>query len=114
MFIKYILIGILNTSIHWGIFGICFSLLDINQSNSNLYSFLVAVTFSFFMNARFTFKKAPTGLKYILFIVFIGALSFLTGFVADHFAIYPIVTLVVFSALNLVLGFMYSKLIVFK
>lgn len=114
MFIKYLFIGILNTSIHWISFGVCFLIMQLTQSTSNLIAFILAVTFSFFMNAKFTFNKQPTCLRYILFTVFMGILSFIIGKISDQFMINPIVTLIVFSSLSLCLGFIYSKFIVFK
>lgn len=114
MFLKYCSIGVVNTALHWLIFGLCFTLLNLSQSTANLAAFLVAVTFSFFMNAKFTFKQAPTGLKYILFTVFMGILSYTTGLIADTLDLHPIITLISFSALSLALGYLYSKWIVFK
>lgn len=111
---KYFSIGVINTIIHWIIFSGCFILLNINQSISNLLAFIIAVTFSFFMNAKFTFNKRPTGIRYILFAFFIGGLSFMTGRLEDQFSIKPIITLIAFSLLSFTLGFLYSKYVVFK
>ncbi len=114
MFAKYFSIGILNTALHWVIFGLCFMLFNLSQANSNLMAFLIAVTFSFFMNAKFTFNKKPTGTRYILFTAFMAFLSYLTGLSADYLNLFPLITLVAFSAISLILGFVYSKYIVFK
>lgn len=114
MIIKYFAIGILNTIIHWVVFGVCFIFFNINQSVSNLLAFLVAVTFSFVMNAKFTFNKKPTSMRYILFICFMGILSFMVGEFADYLYVNPIITLITFSMLSFILGFLYSKFIVFK
>lgn len=65
MFIKYLSIGIVNTAIHWAIFAICFLILNLNQGISNLIAFILAVTFSFFMNSYFTFNKRPTSIRYV-------------------------------------------------
>ncbi|ELV07693.1 Bactoprenol-linked glucose translocase-like protein [Wohlfahrtiimonas chitiniclastica SH04] len=114
MFIRYVLVGFLNTAIHWMIFGICFWIFFLNQSSSNFIAFIFAVTFSFFMNAKFTFKKQPTSNRYILFTIFMGFLSFLIGKISDQFMFNPMITLVVFSALSLILGFIYSRFLVFR
>lgn len=114
MFLKYCSIGVVNTALHWLIFGLCFTLLNLNQSTANLTAFLVAVTFSFFMNAKFTFNQAPTGLKYILFTVFMGFLSYITGLISDKLSLHPILTLLSFSIISLAFGYLYSKWIVFK
>ena len=114
MFLKYISIGILNTGLHWIFFGMSIFLLNLSQSLANLIGFSVAVTFSFFMNAKFTFNKTPTGLRYILFTIFMGFLSYTTVLIADELNLHPIITLISFSALSLILGYLYSKWIVFK
>ncbi|MGL4674307.1 MAG: GtrA family protein [Wohlfahrtiimonas sp.] len=114
MFLKYLSIGVLNTGLHWLIFGLCITLLTFDQSIANLMGFMVAVTFSFFMNAKFTFNKTPTSLKYILFTIFMGVLSYTIGLIADQLNLHPIITLISFSTLSLILGYLYSKWIVFK
>ena len=114
MFLKYLSIGVLNTLLHWGVFFLCVLLLSINQSVANVIAFLVAVSFSFMMNAKFTFNREATGSRYLLFILFMGAFSYLVGYCADQFNLFPLITLIVFSSLSLVLGFIYSKFIVFK
>lgn len=114
MFLKYVSIGVFNTLLHWGVFLLLFYLLGVDQGLANLLAFLAAVTFSFFMNARYTFNKNPTGLRYFLFMGFMGILSYLIGIAAEYFDLYPIITLIFFSGISLVLGYLYSKLIVFR
>ncbi|PWD88628.1 GtrA family protein [Ignatzschineria cameli] len=114
MFLRYVSIGVLNTLLHWVVFLLLFYLLGMNQGLANLFAFLTAVTLSFFMNARFTFNKNPTGLRYFLFIVFMGILSYLIGSTVQYLDLYPIFTLILFSGLSLVLGYLYSKLVVFR
>lgn len=87
---------------------------QLSQSFSNLYAFAVAVTFSFFCNARFTFRDRPTLKRYLLFTSFMGAISWLTGDVGDRLALPPLATVVVFSLISLIMGFFYSKYIVFR
>nr|AEP25480.1 undecaprenol-pyrophosphate-glucose translocase [Yersinia pseudotuberculosis] len=114
LFAKYLSVGVINTFLHWVVFGTLVYIAGISQAIANLVAFCIAVTFSFFANANFTFKKKATGSRYIAFVAFVGVLSYLTGYFADKFNSLPIVTLVVFSATSLVFGFLYSKLFVFK
>lgn len=113
-FSKYFSIGILNTLIHWGIFGLCYYVINGTQSLSNLMGFIVAVIFSFLMNAKFTFKNQITSIKFINYTCFMGLLSYLIGLAADNLNFPALVTLVTFSGLSLICGFLYSKYIVFK
>ena len=113
-FSRYLSIGVVNTLLHWAVFLLLNLGLGVAQSWSNLLAFAVAVTFSFFANARYTFQAKATPLRYLLFTSAMGGLSFLVGATADTLALAPLVTLVVFSGLSLVLGFAYSQWFVFK
>lgn len=111
-FSKYVMVGILNTAIHWLSFLILFEFLA-TQSTSNFVAFLIAVTFSFFINSKFTFKSKRSFGRYVSFITFMSMVSFLTGYMADKMALPIILTLVIFSSLSLVCGYYYSKFFVF-
>ncbi|MBC0716752.1 GtrA family protein [Escherichia coli] len=114
IFSRYVSVGVINTIIHWGVFALFMKYMDTKQSVANLIGFFVAVTFSFFVNARFTFKSEATRFKYLIFVTFMGALAFTTGKVADYLSIPGIATLIFFSGTSLILGFAYSKFVVFK
>ncbi|MCW8112792.1 GtrA family protein [Yersinia intermedia] len=114
LFSRYISVGVVNTAIHWMVFAIIFYGVRDDQVLSNFTAFCVAVTFSFFANARFTFKAQTTTIRYMLYIGFMGALSSATGWASESRGLPPIFTLVVFSAISLVCGFFYSKYIVFR
>lgn len=113
LFARYASVGAINTLIHW----IVFSILYVNgqtQSISNFSAFCVAVTFSFFANARWTFNSEATTLRYLIYVFFMGALATITGWYGDKLSLSPVMTLVTFSVISLVCGFIYSKFIVFR
>ncbi|HCT5821998.1 TPA: GtrA family protein [Citrobacter sedlakii] len=114
IFAKYTSVGILNTLIHWGVFALILYVFHAPQSIANLSGFCVAVTFSFFMNARYTFRSSASKYRYFIFVGFMGSMAFITGVVADTLRIQAIATLVFFSGSSLILGFLYSKFVVFK
>ena len=114
LFAKYTSIGVLNTLIHWVVFGVCIYAAHTTQALANFAGFVVAVSFSFFANAKFTFKASTTTMRYMLYVGFMGTLSATVGWAADRCSLPPIVTLVTFSAISLVCGFVYSKFIVFR
>lgn len=113
-FTRYGLIGIVNTAVHWLIFFSCFYYIFNSQAISNTIAFLVAVTISFFLNAYFTFNTHTNIRRYVMFSSFMGAISFLTGGVADKIALPPLYTLIIFTLLSFVVGFLWSKYWVFK
>lgn len=114
IFTKYTSIGILNTLIHWLTFAVFIYVLGLSQAIANFLGFLLAVSFSFFANARFTFRTTVSCRRYILYITFMGTLSLIVGWFADFLTLPPIITLITFSAISLICGFIYSKLIVFR
>ncbi len=114
LFARYTTVGIINTFIHWVIFAICIYILGSAQSVANFTGFAIAVSFSFFANARFTFNASTTTRRYLLYVVFMGILSAAVGWAADWYRLPPILTLVTFSVMSLVCGFIYSKYIVFR
>lgn len=114
VFSKYFSVGILNTALHWLVFYLLNSTTAIGQAWSNLTAFAVAVTFSFFVNARYTFKATATTTRYLAFVSFMTVISFMTGWIADLYNSPPIFTLIVFSGISLILGFIYSRYIVFR
>ena len=114
LFQRFALVGVVNTGLHWLVFALLFVLLEWGQASANLAAFCVAVTFSFFANARYTFQQPASVIRYISFVVAMGSLSYATGWVADALGGHPLLTLVAFSALSLVLGYLYARFCVFR
>lgn len=112
-FLRYAVTGGLNTAVHWMIF-VLLVWLGNPQSISNLCAFLVAVTLSFFLNAQWTFKTRTSIKGYVVMVLTMGTLSFVLGAVADALSLHPIVTMVGFSAVSLVIGYLIAKFIVFR
>jgi len=113
-FSTYVYIGVLNTLIHWGVFLTLHSVLSVRQAASNTCAFVVAATFSFYANSRYTFKQTATWARYLSFIGFMAFMSFLIGWLGDWLAMPGIVTLVVFSGVSLVVGYFYASYVVFR
>ncbi|KJV49677.1 translocase [Pantoea sp. BL1] len=113
IFARYVTIGVINTAIHWITFAICVENGQ-PQSLSNFIAFCVAVTFSFFANARWTFSAEATTFRYMMYVFFMGMVAVMIGSYADRLKVSPVATLVVFSAISLICGFLYSKYVVFR
>ncbi|WP_075180901.1 GtrA family protein [Pantoea sp. 1.19] len=114
LFARYLSIGVLNTAIHWVAFYVILHTAGVSQALANFGAFCIAVTFSFFANAKWTFNSETTTLRYMLYVVFMGSTAALVGWVADKCAMPTLITLAGFSAISLVCGFIYSKYIVFR
>ena len=113
LFARYASVGVINTAVHWAVFFAVHAS-GVNQAFSNMTAFFVAVTFSFFANARFTFKRSATTGRYLIYLGFMGALAASVGQMSDSLNLPSVVTLITFSAVSLVMGFFYSKYIVFR
>lgn len=109
----YTLIGVLNTGLHWCIFFIL-QYFGFLQSTSNTIAFIISASFSYVMNSKFNFKKEMNGMRYLFFIIGLGLISFYIGHIADRISLNVIFTLIIFSLVSLVMGFLYSKFLVFK
>ena len=111
---SYTVIGVANTLIHWQIFFLLSVAFGFTQATSNLAAFCVAASFSFYMNALYTFDaKASVG-GYLLFMLAMGALSLGVGHAGDVWRLHGLLTVALFSALSLVFGFLFSKHVVFR
>ena len=114
LFGKYASISVMNTVVHWSVFFFLLYGATLNQAWSNFIAYLMAVTFSFFVNARFTFKARASKRRYLSFVSFMLVLSFVMGNFADEVGLEPLLTLVFFSFFSMVVGFSYSHLVVFR
>jgi len=107
-FFKYLLVGVCNTAIHAAVF-ISMLALGSDQAVSNLVAFTVALSFSFLANARFTFRVPLSLSRYLWFVAGMGSLSVSLGYLGDRLGWQPMVTVMLFSLLSLVLGFLFSR-----
>jgi putative flippase GtrA len=113
-FATYVLVGIANTVIHWQLFFILRIAYDLSQAYSNLWAFCAAASFSYYVNALYTFA-IPTSLgRYLKFMLCIGGLSFALGKLGDQMQWPGGVTLTVYSAASLVAGFLISKWLMYR
>ncbi|MBR9788140.1 MAG: translocase [Vibrionaceae bacterium] len=109
----YALIGVLNTTIHWVVFYIFYSL-SFEQSYCNILAFICAASFSYLANSRYNFGMKPKKIKYIYFIIGMGIINYLIGFNSEILGLYPLFTLVTSSLSSLFLGFIFSRFFIFR
>ncbi|HGK4778884.1 GtrA family protein [Enterobacter cloacae] len=114
LFTRYVSVGVVNTALHWLCFGALMHFFGATQAVANVIAFCIAVTFSFYANAKWTFNSQATSGRYVAFVLFMGIMAALIGYAADSIGAPPVVTLIAFSAFSLVAGFIYSKFIVFR
>lgn len=114
LFTRYFTVGVLNTVLHWAVFFVLIGIFDLGTAWANLLAFFVAVTFSFFMNANYTFRASPTKSRYFYFVMFMAMLSFGIGWLSDYLMLPSLFALIAFSLMSLFLGFLYSRYFVFR
>lgn len=113
-FKKYSLAGVANTGVHALCFFLLYSVAGTAQSTANAMAFVVAATLSFCLNSRYTFHSKVGFSKYLLFLSGMAVISWLIGFFADRLQLYPLLTIVVFSGVSWIAGFLFSKFFVFR
>lgn len=113
-FTTYAVIGVANAFIHWQIFFVLTTAVELSQAASNLAAFCVAASFSFYVNALYTFDARVSVLRYLIFVGFMGVLSFAVGRFADVWRLHWLMTVASFSLLSLVCGFFFSRFVVFR
>ncbi len=111
-FIKYCLIGVGNTAVHWIVSFLLVFLLG--QGFANLIGFLAASLLSFVLNGKLNFKTNLTYYKYFLFLGFMSLLAYTVGAIGQHLHLPFILALITFTCASLVFGFLYSKYVVFR
>lgn len=80
-FIKFLIVGLSNTLITFLSFKILTDLLLINDSISNIISYIIGVTNSFFFNKLWTFKSKIISLKELIYFIISFLISFLLQFI---------------------------------
>lgn len=113
-FSSYTVIGIANTVIHWQLFFVFRAAFELSQALSNLLAFGAAATFSFYVNALYTFAMPASLGRYLVFMTCMGGLALAVGWLGDRVHLPGLVTVGVFSLLSLVCGFLLSKWLVFR
>lgn len=113
-FARYVFVGLANTFTHWLIFFLLYAYAVPSQAICNAVAFIVAVTLGFFLNSKWTFNKTATSSRFFLYTGFMGLLALTFGLISDAIHLNPWVTLVLFSATSLLIGFLYSKFFVFR
>lgn len=107
-------IGLAGTLIHWQIFFVLTSAVQFDQAASNFAAFCIAAAFAFYMNALYTFETGTSVVAYLMFIGVMGALSYGIGLFADARNLPGLVTVSVFSLLDLLLGYCFFRLVLFR
>ncbi|OYQ08132.1 sugar translocase [Pseudomonas mandelii] len=112
-FSTYAIVGVANTLIHWQIFYVLTVAAELSQAASNFSAFCVAGTFSFYVHALYTFEAGASVLRYLLYVFFMGIMSFVVGHYADVWKLHGLVTVGSFSLLSLICGLFFSRFVLY-
>jgi putative flippase GtrA len=87
-FLKFIIVGIINTINYYVIYLLFLSILEINYMVAHIFGFISSLIISFFLNSYYTYKVKPTILKFLKFpltqIFNIGVTSFIMYFLVEQ------------------------------
>jgi putative flippase GtrA len=113
-FSTHALVGVANTLIYWQLFYVLTTAAELSQAASNVSAFGVAAAFSLYVHALYTFDAKYSVLRYLVYLCFMGLMSFVVGHFADVWKIHGWVTLASFSLLSLNCGLLISRFILFS
>jgi putative flippase GtrA len=119
-FIKFSLVGVLNTGIHYGVFYSLYEFVGLYYVLASGIGFCLAVTNSYFMNKFWTFKRRGSNVRrefMKFFIVNCLTLSINLGSMAilvELFAMHPPVAQLVTIGFTLMINFLGNKFWTFK
>lgn len=105
-FLKYLIIGVFNSAIHVAAFTAMQLIAGTDQATSNLTAFFVALSFSFVANSRYTFRVPLSLPRYLSLVVCMGSFSVALGALADEQGWHPAATVLLYSAISLLIGFL--------
>ncbi|WP_315323201.1 GtrA family protein [Fusobacterium pseudoperiodonticum] len=122
--IKFLMVGVLNTIIGASIMFAAYNLMGLNYWISTSLNYIVAGTFSFFANKKFTFKsEGKTFQKIILFIITLVFCYFIAFYLSKKIMIFininniklkenvsMVLGMIIYTALNFIL----QKKVVFR
>ncbi|MDN3293123.1 GtrA family protein [Streptomyces ficellus] len=65
--VRFALVGVVNTATYYGCYLLLLALTPLPYVAAHVVAFLLAMTGSFFLNCRFTYRTRPTWRKFLLF-----------------------------------------------
>ena len=114
-FIKFIVVGIVNTLFGYSIFALLLWL-NFHYTLAVILGTIIGVIFNFFTTGKIVFNNKKMGLifKFILAYCFILVLNIVCLAIADHFGLNLYYAGLVLSGIMAVISFLLQKLFVFK
>lgn len=109
---RYALIGVCNTSIHLLIVGLLTWFAEFNQMYANVIAYIVASSFSFVMNTRWSFQSRPGARNYARFqlVSLFGLIVNATlGHLGDYFGWHIVVTVFLIGLTVSVISFLLHR-----
>ncbi|WP_285420446.1 polysaccharide synthesis protein GtrA [Pseudomonas sp. efr-133-TYG-5] len=111
-FSALLIIGLADGLIHWQVFFVLCTALGLTQATSNFFAYCVAAGFSLYVNTLYKFEAANSVFAYLLFSVSMGGLSYAIGALADARDWQGLLTVALFTLLNLALGYGFFRCVV--
>ena len=116
----FLLIGALTAVLYIGLFNILYKLFDINYQIALLLSYVLSVTFYFYVHRRFTFRSHghPVSRQLVRFIIMLIMNYFITlgivHFVVETLHLSPTLGIVISIGLTVITNYLIGKFWVFS
>ncbi|KIF63949.1 hypothetical protein NX10_08005 [Pseudomonas fluorescens] len=107
-------IGMADALVHWQIFFVLCIAAGLHQAASNFAAFCVGAALSFYLNVLYIFERETPVFLYLMFIGLMGIVSYGVGAIGDAWRLPGLVTVALFSLLNIGLGYCVFRFVVFR
>lgn len=111
--IRYLLVGVVNTIVGFGLIFILMYL-GINPYISNVIGYCVGVIVSFILNSKITFKAKARFYKFFITMAIAWIIQFCILNICILYGVNEYISQVVAGVIYIVVGFLLSKIVVFK
>ena len=122
-FIAYAVFGILTTIVNIVVYGVCYNRLGISNTVSNVFAWILAVTFAYLTNKIWVFDSKSWSwsvlkreiIAFISCRIATGVLDIVIMFVCvDILEWHALLMKIASNVLVIILNYVFSKLIIFK
>lgn len=117
--IKYTIVGVINTAISWLSFLFFFYIIKFGFRVSNIISYILGLTNSFFFNKFWTFRKGGFNFREILWFILVFLVAFfsqyfISVFLKEKVNFHPLIAYIIGNVIYTTVGFLGNKFITFK
>jgi putative flippase GtrA len=118
-FVKYLLVGVLNTAIGYAIIFLCMYAFGFSAVISNVVGYALGMTTSYMLNQSFTFRGAVPGRGTVARFVMVSVIAYFANlgmliFLINIFGVHEGLSQLLAGAVYVITSFLINKFYVFR